>query len=160
MKPVFLFWNLKWRSYRTIVLPSFYLATRLNSQNTNETEFINDHCHINLFMNIGVTIGIIEVSTSRNFFFTLFHFLTRLFTSKHLKRFSTYLVGRMERCDKNVLFSSSKFEKKNQLEHKIQVRNRLFFTVRSSSMKIIPFITWWAHKRQTFTLISIKIMRI
>ena len=27
---------------KMIVLPSFQLATRLNSQNTNETEFINE----------------------------------------------------------------------------------------------------------------------
>jgi len=40
---------------KMIVLPSFYLATRLNSQNTNETEFINEHLHINLFMNIGIS---------------------------------------------------------------------------------------------------------
>jgi len=33
-----------WNDDRTkiIVLPSFQLATRLNSQNTNETEFINE----------------------------------------------------------------------------------------------------------------------
>jgi len=38
-----------------IAFPSFHLATRLNSQNTNETEFINEHLHINLFMNIGIS---------------------------------------------------------------------------------------------------------
>jgi len=45
------------RNVRTkiIVLPSFQLATRLNSQNTNENGFINDHWHINLFMNIGIS---------------------------------------------------------------------------------------------------------
>jgi len=48
-----------------IHLPSFQLATRLNSQNTNETEFINELWHINLFMNIGFPIGIIEVSNTR-----------------------------------------------------------------------------------------------
>ena len=35
------------------VLPSFQFSTRLNSQNTNETDFINEHFHINIFMNIG-----------------------------------------------------------------------------------------------------------
>ena len=52
MKPVFLFGNLN--DDRTImtVLHSFELATKLNSQNTNETEFINELSHINLFMNI------------------------------------------------------------------------------------------------------------
>jgi len=38
-----------------IEFTSFHLATRLNSQNTNETGFINEICHINLFMNIGIS---------------------------------------------------------------------------------------------------------
>ena len=40
---------------KMILLPSFQFATRLNSQNTNETEFINELWHINLFMNIGIS---------------------------------------------------------------------------------------------------------
>ena len=35
--------------------PSFQVATRLNPQNTNETEFINEIRHINLYMNIGIS---------------------------------------------------------------------------------------------------------
>ena len=55
-----------WNNDRTkmIVLPSFQLPTRLNSQNTNETEFINELRHINLFMNIGI-------SNWHNWFFDL-----------------------------------------------------------------------------------------
>ena len=49
------FGNLKWWSTIMIVLHSFHLATRLNSQNTNETEFINELLNINLFMNIGIS---------------------------------------------------------------------------------------------------------
>jgi len=39
-----------WNVYRNkmIVLHSFQIATRLNSQNTNETEFIKELWHINL----------------------------------------------------------------------------------------------------------------
>ena len=46
-----------WNDDRTkmIVLPSFQLATRLNSQTTIETGFINEPWHINLFMNIGIS---------------------------------------------------------------------------------------------------------
>ena len=40
---------------KMIVLPSFQLGTRLNSQNTNETMFIKEHWHINLFMYIGIS---------------------------------------------------------------------------------------------------------
>jgi len=45
-----------WNDDRTkmIVLISFQLATRLNSQTTNENVFINELWHINLFMNIGI----------------------------------------------------------------------------------------------------------
>jgi cytochrome c oxidase assembly factor CtaG len=38
---------------KMIVLPSFQLATRLNSQNTNETDNINELLSTNLFMYIG-----------------------------------------------------------------------------------------------------------
>jgi len=46
-----------WNDDRTkkIVLHSFHLATRLHSQNTNETEIINELWHINLFMNFGIS---------------------------------------------------------------------------------------------------------
>jgi len=36
---------------KIIFLPSFQLATRLNSQNRNETEFMNELWHFNLYMN-------------------------------------------------------------------------------------------------------------
>ena len=41
MKPVFLFENLNDDRTNIIVLPSFQLVTRINSQNKNETEFVN-----------------------------------------------------------------------------------------------------------------------
>jgi len=40
---------------KMLVLLSFQFATRLNSQNTNESEFINELQHINIFMNIGIS---------------------------------------------------------------------------------------------------------
>ena len=45
-----------WTGDRTkmLVLSSFQLSTQLNSQNTNENEFINEHWHINLYINIGI----------------------------------------------------------------------------------------------------------
>jgi len=57
-------WPWKWNQYfhfgiwlddptKMITLPSFQLAKKLNSQNTNETMFINEHGQINLYMNIG-----------------------------------------------------------------------------------------------------------
>jgi len=38
-----------------IVLPSFQLATRLNSQTPYETEIYNELLHNNLYMNIGIS---------------------------------------------------------------------------------------------------------
>jgi len=38
-----------------IILLSFQPTTRLNSQNTNETQFINERLHINSFMNICIS---------------------------------------------------------------------------------------------------------
>ena len=46
-----------WNDDRTkiIVLPSFQLVTRINSQKSNETGFINVLWHIILYMNIGIS---------------------------------------------------------------------------------------------------------
>jgi len=41
MKPVFLFGNLNDDRTKIIDLPSFQLVTRINSENRNETGFIN-----------------------------------------------------------------------------------------------------------------------
>ena len=110
---------------KMIVLPSFQVATRLASQNTNETAFINEYWHINLFMNIGISNWHKEVSNSRICFLTLFQFLTRLLTSKHLKLFSTYLVGRNGTMWNTCFSAPQNAKKENQLKHKNQVRNRL-----------------------------------
>ena len=77
------------------VLPSFLLVTRLNSQNRNETDFINEYWHIKLYMNIGVSYWQNwNLDPTKMKFFTLLNLLTRLLTSKHLKLFSKYLVLR------------------------------------------------------------------
>jgi len=62
-----------WNDVRTkmIVLPSFQLATRLNSQNTNEIDVINRQWHINFLWILVFPISIIEVSTSRKCCFWL-----------------------------------------------------------------------------------------
>ena len=83
-----------WKDDRTImiVLPSFQLATRLNSQNTNETEFINELWHINLYMNI--------VSTQRKWSFLIYFSSLNLYwlpsTWNSLVHNS---LGEMERCE-------------------------------------------------------------
>ena len=80
----FVFWN----DDRTklIVLPSFQLAARLNSQNTYETVFHNEIWKINLYMNIGISNWHNWSYYPTSFkFLTLYQFFTQLLTSKHLK---------------------------------------------------------------------------
>ena len=128
-----------------IVLPSFHLAIPLNSQNTNETEIINELCHINLFINIGISNWhnwIFDV----NDFFDLFHFLTWLLNSKHLKHFSTYLVGR------NVKMWITCFSAPQNAKKKISwnIKTKCVTDYLSTNLRvwrIILVITRWAHKR-------------
>jgi len=78
---------------KMIVLPTFQVATRSNSQKKMKLCSIMNPDTLECLWILVFPIGIIEVSTSRKWYFwLLFHFLTRLLTSKHLKLFSTYLV--------------------------------------------------------------------
>jgi len=60
-------WHI-WNEDRTklIAFPLFQLVTRLNSGNPFEIEIHNEICHINLYMNTGIPIGIFEVSIHEN----------------------------------------------------------------------------------------------
>jgi hypothetical protein len=90
IKPVFYLgiWNDD--RNKIIVLPSFQLVTRINSQNRNETVVINVLLHIILYMNIGISNWHNWSFDPTNMkFFTLFQFLTRFLTSKYQKFFST-----------------------------------------------------------------------
>ena len=68
-----------WNDDRTkmIVLPSFQFDTQLNSQNTNETKFINELWHNNRFMNFDLSNW-----HNRIFNFSYMMFLT-FFSSLH-----------------------------------------------------------------------------
>ena len=116
-----------WNDERTkiIVLPSFHLVTRINSQNRNETEIINVLWVFCIWIFV-IPIVIIEVSPTNMKFFTLFHFLTRFRTSKYLKLFSTFLVGRNGAMWKTCFSALQNAKKENQLKPKKQVHNRHF----------------------------------
>jgi hypothetical protein len=117
-----------WNDDRTkiMVLPSFQIATRLNSQNRCETDIINELWHINLYMNIGISSWHNwSFDTTKMKFFKLFQFLTRLLTSMYMNLFCTYLVER-NGAMRITCFSGPKNSKKNKLKRKNQVRNRLF----------------------------------
>ena len=134
-KPVFLFWNLKWWSYKIIVLPSLQHVTPKNSQNRNETGFINVLWHITSYMNIGISNWHNWSCEPTNMTFLL-HFSS-------LKDFwppSTWntLVhtswSEMERCD-NVFSATQNAKNVNQLKHKTKCITDYLLTVRSSRMK-------------------------
>ena len=140
-----------------IVLLSFQLATRLNSQNTNETEFINEIWHINFLWILVFPIGIVEVSTSRKccfwIYFSSLHDYWPPSTWNSLVRTPW---GEMERCEKRALQLLKMRKKKISLNIKTNWKTDFVWQLGLLVWSIILVITWWAHKRQTFTLITIK----
>ena len=135
MKPVFLFGNLKWLSYKTIVLPLFQLPTRLNLQNTYETVFHNEIWHINLCMNFGISNwhNWIYYQTRLNFL-TLYQLFTRLLTSKHWNPLKYKTWGEMDRYEKSA-YQFLKLKKKICWNIKTKCVADFILTVRSSSME-------------------------
>ena len=100
---------------KMIVSPSFQLATRLNLQNKNENEFINEHWHINLFMKLVFPIGIIEASTSRKSCFWLyFSSLHDYWTPSTWNSLVHTSLREIERCEKRA-FQLLKMRKENYL---------------------------------------------
>ena len=91
---------------------------------------------------------------------SLFQFLTRLLTFKHLKHFSTYLVGRNGTMWKKFFSAPQNAKNLISWNKKTKCETTFYWQLGLRVWRIIPFITWWSHKRQTFTLISIKIIRI
>ena len=87
-------WPWKWKQYfylgiwedersKIISLPSFHLVTRINSQNTNETNLLMKS-DINFYMNISISNWHnSSFDYTKMKIFTLFQFLTRLLTSNH-----------------------------------------------------------------------------
>ena len=119
-----------WNDDRTkmLVWTAFRLATRLRSQNSNETMFINELWHINLYMNIGISnwYNWSFDRTKINFllYFSSFHYYWPPSTRNSL----VYTPWcKRERCEKRD-FQLLKMRKKkmSHLKHKNQVRNRLF----------------------------------
>ena len=139
-------WPWKWNHYfyfgiredersKIIFLHSFQLVTRLNSQNRIETSLLNKSDTLNCIWILAFPIGLILVSIPQNWSFLLY------FSSLHDYWPPTTLIslvhissGEMEWCEKRA-FQLLKTQKMSQLKHKNQVRNRLFLTVTSSSMK-------------------------
>jgi len=137
----------KWNQYfyfgirndeRTKINIFAFISARYTIKFTEEkwNNFINELWHINLNMNVFISNSYNSSFYSTKLkFFTLFQFFTRLLNSYHFNYMSTQLVGR-KGVMWNTCFSASQNAKnESHLKHKIQVRNRFFLTVRSSSMK-------------------------
>ena len=98
--------------------------------------FINGLWHINFYMNFGISNWHNSSFESTKLkFFTLFQFLTRLLTSKHLKIFSTYLVGRNVAIWETCFSATQNAKKENSWNIKSKCVTNILLTVRSSSMK-------------------------
>ena len=80
-------------------------------------------------------------------FLTLFQFLTRLLTPSTWNPLVHTSCGEMEQCEKRA-FRHLKMRKIISWNLKTKCVTDFLLAVRSS---------WWAHKRLTFTLISIKV---
>jgi hypothetical protein len=106
-------------------------------------------------------IGIIEVSTSPKccfwFYFSSLHDYWPPSTRNSLVHISR---GEMVRCEQRA-FQHLKM-RKMQISWNIKSNcvTDFLLTLLIRAWMIILLNTWWAHKRQTFTLISIKIMKI
>ena len=141
-----------------IDLPLFQLATRLNSQNTKETEINNEFWNINLFTNIVISNYYIwSFGPTKMIILTLFQFLTRLLNSKHLKPINTYLMRRNGEMWKMFFSAPQNAKRKICWNMKTKFRIDFLSTVRSSSMKDYTCHYGVSNKRQMFTLILIKI---
>ena len=105
-------------------------------------------------------IGIIKVSTSRKCcFWIYFSSLYDYWPPSTWKPLVHNSWDEMERCEKRALQHLKMRKKKISWKIKTKCVTDILLTVGASSMKDYTCITWWAQKRQSITLISIKIMR-
>ena len=106
-------------------------------------------------------IGIIQVSTTRKWNFLLY------FISLHDYWLPTTLIalvhnslGETEWCEKRAFQLLKIWKMKVSWNIKTKCVTDFYWQLGLRLWRIIFIITWWAHKRQTFTLISIKLMWI
>jgi hypothetical protein len=90
-------------------------------------------------------------------YFSSFHDYWPPITWKSLVHTS---CGEMERCEKRVFQLLKMWKKKISWNIKTKCLTDLYWQLSLRVWRIKLLITGWAHKRQMFTLISIKIMRI
>jgi len=120
-------WDI-WNDDRILMIDLllFELASRLNSQNTYETEIHNEMWHINLYFQFVFPIAIIEGTTPRKWSF--WHYIISLHDYWLQSTWNSLVYnswGEMERCEKRA-FQFLKMQKK-KISWKIKnLRNGLF----------------------------------
>ena len=106
-------------------------------------------------------IGITEVSTSRKCRFWLYFSILHDFGPPRTWNTSVHASwGEMERCEKRAFQLLKMWKNEISWNLKTKCVTDFLLTVCSSSMKDYTFLYVVITKRQTFTLISTKIMRI
>ena len=121
---------------KMIVLPSFQAATPLNSQNKNEIEFINDSSTLMFIRKLIFPIGIIEISTPRNWSFWLyFSSLSDYWPPSTINPLVNTSWSEMEGCENRVFQLLKMRKKKISWNIKTKCVTDFLLTVWSSSMK-------------------------
>ena len=160
MKPVFLFGIWEDEGSKIIFLLSFQLVTWLNSQKRNEISLLMNSDTLSCIWILAFPIGIIQVSTPRKWSFLLYcSYFHDYWLPPSLISLVHNSLGEMEWCEKRAfqLLKMRKMKVSRNLKSKC-VTDFLFTGLRV--WRTILDITWGAHKRQTFTLISIKLIGI
>jgi len=130
-----------WNDDRTkmIVLPSFKLATRLNSQTQmKKCLLMNSYTLICLWISV-FPFGIIEVSTSRNCFWLYFSSLHDFWPPSIWNPLVHTSWGKMERCEKRAFQLLKIVKKKISWNLKTKCVTDFLLTVTSWNMKEYTF---------------------
>ena len=151
-----------WDELSKIIFFAFFSARytiKFTEQKWNK--FINELWLINLYMNISISNWHNwSFDSTKMKFFTLFQFLTRLMTSTTLISLVHNSLGETEWCEKSAFQLLKMRKMKVSWNIKTKCVTDFLLTVRSSVSRIILLITRWAHKSQTFALISLKLLWI
>ena len=141
-------------------MPSFQVATRLNSQNRNEKSLLMKIDRLICIWILVFPLSIFEVSTPRKWsFYIYFSSLHDYWAPSTWNSLVHTSWGEMERCEKRA-FQLLKM-RKNKFIWNIKTKCVTdFWQIGLRVWRIILAITGWSHKRWTFTLIPIKIMWI
>ena len=121
-----------------ILLSSFHLATRLNSEKINETD-INEIWHINIFMNIGISDGHNKFEPHVNVVFDFFRSLQDFWPPSTWNSLVHISCGEMERCETRAFQLFKMRKKKISWNIKTKCVTDFLLTVSSSSMKDYTF---------------------